>query len=257
MKPQYTQPVRNQAGKLKVVELFETVQGEGEYVGVPSVFFRTGVCNLCCPGCDTLWDAWEETPIGVCAEKIKQYRSKHVVFTGGEPTMWQDGLAELARHLPNHTITVESNGSVPIRNLELRDRVNLWSFSPKVGSLGRDEKFSRQVVLDNIADTIGHNQIKYVLDPYNAEDVERVFAFQAKVDGFDNGVCKAFPLVSEERIYFQPMDYGTEVNVYNRIMPFSDADYSHALRDLTKLVMERSGSRFRVLPQLHKYLSYR
>lgn len=257
MKPQYTQPVKMQAGKLKVVELFETVQGEGVFIGVPSVFFRTGVCNFSCPGCDTKWDAWAETPIEECAEKIKAFKSRHVVFTGGEPTIWQDGLAALARLLPEHTITIESNGSIPITNAYLQNRA-FWSFSPKVGSLGHDEYFKRSVVVDNILMTRGHNQLKYVLDPLIPEHIDSVFAFHKMVSEFDNGLsAETHNLVDDDRVFFQPMDYGCEVNVYNRINPFSDADYSHALRDLTKVVMERSGSRYRVCPQLHKYLSYR
>lgn len=260
--PDYKQPIKPIPGSLKVVELFETVQGEGIYIGVPSVFFRTGMCNLECYGCDTKWDDWTETKVEACAEKILSFKSKHVVFTGGEPTLWQNELAQLMSFIDihrgsdtPHTFTVETNGAVPIKNIYLLRRVNLWSFSPKVGTLGHDEKFSRQVVLDNLLQTCGSTQLKYVLDPNIPEHVQSVFDFQKQVDreGVD-GIGR----VPDDRVFFQPYDKGTFVNIYNRQRPFDEnGEYNSDLRDLTKLVLEKSGSRFRVVPQLHKYITFR
>lgn len=252
--PEYKQSTRPVKGSLKVVELFETVQGEGIYIGIPSVFFRTGMCNLECPGCDTKWDAWQETPIAEIANRIKSFKSKHVVFTGGEPTLWQNELADLASRLPGKIITIETNGAVPIRNTYLMSRVNHWSFSPKVGSLGHDEVFKHSVVLDNLLKTVGHNQLKYVLDPREPAHVNSVFDFHSKVDLLGDG----FTIVPDERVFFQPYDRGTLVNIYARQVQFDiNGEYNADLRDLTKLVMERSGSRFRVVPQLHKYIVFR
>jgi organic radical activating enzyme len=102
------------------------------------------MCNLECAGCDTKWNSWTETDIHNVATTINRFKAKHVVITGGEPTLWQNELASMIqRGLSVHkTITVETNGAVPITNDYLRRRVDLWSFSPKVGSLGHDEVFS-------------------------------------------------------------------------------------------------------------------
>lgn len=269
--PTYKQPAARQAGKLKVVELFETVQGEGIYAGVPSVFFRTGVCNLECHGCDTKWDEWTETDVAECATKILSYRAKHVVFTGGEPTLWQPDLALLMKEIDGQqwratkdkdngpdarlTFTVESNGAVPITNEYLLRRVNLWSFSPKVGSLGHDEKFSHDVVVANIVKTLGKAQVKYVLDPNIPEHVDSVFEFHAKTENFG---AMFMNLLEDERVFFQPYDRGTLVNIYARQVAFNpNQEYDRDLALLTKVVLERSGARFRVLPQLHKYITFR
>lgn len=249
---EYKQSTRPIPGSLKVVELFETVQGEGIFIGVPSVFFRTGMCNLACPGCDTLWNAWEETPALAAADKILSFKSRHLVLTGGEPTLWQEGLEELLGYLPpSHVVTVESNGAVPIKNKYLLERVNLWSFSPKVGSLGHEEHFSWQAVLNNLVWTKGKNQLKYVLDPHVGKHVDNVFKFQGQVDDL-------FGRKYDDRVFFQPYDKGTLVNIYDRQRPFDEnGQYNSDLRDLTKLVLEKSGSRFRVVPQLHKYITFR
>jgi organic radical activating enzyme len=255
--PTYAQPIRRIPGSLKIVELFTTVQGEGFKIGVPSTFVRTGMCNLECPGCDTKWDAWTETRISEVAAQVRSFKASHVVISGGEPTLWQPDLALLVALLPEYHITVESNGSVPLTNLELLQRVDLWSFSPKVGSLGPDEKFSRAVVLSNIARVmeVGRHfdapnlQIKYVLDPNVPEHVDSVFMFQSHVDQ---------QRLSDDQIFFQPYDRGTLVNIYARQVAFNiNEEYNRDLAALTKLVLERSGARFRVVPQLHKYITFR
>lgn len=297
--PRYEQDVRPQEGKLKLVELMNTVQGEGQFIGVPSVFVRLGMCNLECSGCDTKWDSWSEENIEDIAGRVESFKSEHVVITGGEPTLWQDGLANLISLLGDRIITIESNGAVPIKNEYLLGRVNLWSFSPKVGSLGHDEKFSQDVVLDNIEKTVGWNQLKYVLDPNVPEHTDSVFTFHDRVDriGFDRaeyedewpvlphhfielssedferlgvrkreliqfagdrGVSVAVPVfVPDDRVFFQPLDRDTRVNISNAAKGVEPTQYAKDLVALTQLVFERSGCRFRVLPQFHKLLIWR
>lgn len=258
--PTYSQSTRPLEGFLKIVELFETVQGEGKFVGVPSVFLRTGMCNLECAGCDTKWDKWTESSHAeLAATIIDKWKSKHLVLTGGEPTLWQKQLAEFLTVLdtsagfgPNehnwpYTVTVETNGAVPLRDESFIDRVNLFSFSPKVGTLGRGEKFNWHTVFDNIDKTRGKNQLKYVLDPNEPEDVDRIFQFHSEIEH----------MISDEFVYFQPYDTETLVNIFHP--PGLDDVYGYLRRfaALTKLVTERSAGRFRVLPQLHKLLSWR
>lgn len=256
--PEYKQSTRPTPGSLKLVEMMETVQGEGLFIGCPSVFMRTGMCNLSCPGCDTVWDDWTETKVEEVAARIKAFKSKHIVFTGGEPTLWQNDLALLAAQLPEHIITIETNGAVPILNPYLLSRVDLWSFSPKVGSLGYNETFSKQVVRDNLHKTWKSNQIKYVLDPFIQEHIESVFSFHAGIEA-----------PPDERVFFQPYDRDCLVNTIDparstpglpisiRQAPLNESSYAKDLAELTRVVLHYSGCRFRVLPQLHKLLKYR
>lgn len=267
--PEYKQSIKRIPGSLKIVEMMETVQGEGLHIGCPSVFVRTGMCNLACPGCDTCWDDWTLTKVENVAEKIKTFKAKHVVLTGGEPTLWQSDLAQLCNLLDGYTITIETNGAVPIENLRLLERVDLWSFSPKVGSLGHEEKFSWMKVFYNLHRTNGKNQIKYVLDPHIPAHVDKVFKFQFIVDGFGTefGPFDTDARVPDDRVFFQPYDRDCTVNTADRTVPgapisirnapLNESSYAKDLAALTKLVMERSGSRFRVLPQMHKILIWR
>ena len=73
-------------------EIFKSIQGEGKYLGVPSLFIRLAFCNLRCSWCDTKY-AWKKPNIEMTVDDlIKMIREsgfKHIVFTGGEP-MVQD-----------------------------------------------------------------------------------------------------------------------------------------------------------------------
>ena len=68
--------------KLKVAELFYSIQGEGRYMGVPSVFLRTYGCNFTCGGFGMPKGQLSEERNKVDAESIKDYKSLPLVSTG-------------------------------------------------------------------------------------------------------------------------------------------------------------------------------
>ena len=68
--------------KLKVAELFYSIQGEGRYMGVPSVFLRTYGCNFTCGGFGMPKGQLSEERNKVDADSIKDYKSLPLVSTG-------------------------------------------------------------------------------------------------------------------------------------------------------------------------------
>jgi organic radical activating enzyme len=70
--------------KIKVSELFYSIQGEGRYQGVPSVFLRTFGCNFKCPGFGLPWGekTTEVEPIIKNLDKYKSYKDLPLVSTG-------------------------------------------------------------------------------------------------------------------------------------------------------------------------------
>ena len=112
-----------------LVEIFDSLQGEGRNTGRPVVFVRFAGCNLACPWCDT--DVAKRFALS-CEDllaEVKTYRTKSVVLTGGEPTI-QEGMPELVAALKaeGYWIAVETNGTCAPAWL---DDVDYVACSPK------------------------------------------------------------------------------------------------------------------------------
>ena len=102
-----------------VVEIFDSIEGEGKRTGYMAVFVRFAGCNLRCSYCDTLYalelsDAVEYLTLEQLVQRIHQYPWKRVTLTGGEP-MLQD-LEPLCRQLglEGYEVNVETNGAVDL-----------------------------------------------------------------------------------------------------------------------------------------------
>jgi len=123
---------------LKVSEIFASIQGEGFFVGQPSVFVRFYGCNLNCWWCDTPqakepWRKYKDMSVNDIIKRIEKTKIKNVVLTGGEP-LFQDKneLCELLKKLikSGYNITVETNGA--ISPPEFYGNRIFWSVSPKL-----------------------------------------------------------------------------------------------------------------------------
>ena len=70
-----------------IVEIFESLQGEGFNTGMPSIFVRFGKCNLDCPWCDTPYNDCKRWSASQILEKVRSCPSRNIIITGGEPTI--------------------------------------------------------------------------------------------------------------------------------------------------------------------------
>ena len=95
-----------------LVEIFESLQGEGRNTGRPVVFVRFAGCNLSCPWCDTDVSRRFALSLEELVAEVKSFRAKSVILTGGEPTV-QEGMPELVDALKaaGYWIGVETNGT--------------------------------------------------------------------------------------------------------------------------------------------------
>lgn len=184
--------------KLRISEMFASVQGEGIWVGIPSFFVRVSGCNLRCTWCDTPYASWNpEGPVLSIDEIINAVRTSdldHVVLTGGEPMLF-DPIETLARQIKSlgKTVTIETAGTL-YRELDC----DLMSISPKLKNsaplhaedwLARHEAvrldrtpLSKLIERYNI-------QLKFVIGENPEADIEEIEALLATL-----------PAVSPERI---------------------------------------------------------
>lgn len=107
--------------------IFQTIQGEGPFCGVPSTFIRMAGCNLACEFCDTDYTSGRilRTVDEVVSDSIaKTDRKKNILFvvTGGEPFR-QSSIVQLVCKLSRFgKVQIETNGTTPIHE-DLIDKI--------------------------------------------------------------------------------------------------------------------------------------
>jgi 7-carboxy-7-deazaguanine synthase len=100
---------------LQVVNIFPTLQGEGPFVGQPSVFVRLGGCNLACSFCDTEFEQFTPYTLAQLLAEVEAHRQPGrdlVVLTGGEPL--RQNIAPLCEALlaAGWRVQIETNGTL-------------------------------------------------------------------------------------------------------------------------------------------------
>ncbi|MCA9077198.1 MAG: 7-carboxy-7-deazaguanine synthase QueE [Planctomycetaceae bacterium] len=182
-----------------IAEVFHSIQGEGRYVGVPSVFVRTSGCNLRCWFCDTPYTSWnpegEQRTVDSLLEQVLGYDCEHVVITGGEPMLVKE-LMPLTQQLAStgHHLTIETAGSV-----DLDVEADLMSISPKLANstptdsewtLRHNQRRHRPNVIHRLISDYDY-QLKFVID--TPDDVTEVESW-----------LDEFPQVTPDHVYLMP-----------------------------------------------------
>jgi len=104
--------------KLKVFEIFKSIQGEGIDTGLPMVFVRLAGCNRKCWFCDTKY-SWENgsfIEVEELSSQILKMGLDRICWTGGEPLLQSKGISEVIEKIkeisPNKCLShyLETNG---------------------------------------------------------------------------------------------------------------------------------------------------
>lgn len=152
---------------LLVNEVFESIQGEGAFTGMPSIFIRLQGCPVGCPWCDTK-HTWEVKPALLRTDDVIMmqsddneeffsanvdalfslfdrygYNAKHLVFTGGEPCMFDLTEVTSAAIDKGFSVQIETSGT-----FEVLCHDDVWvTLSPKINMKGgfmvRDDALNR------------------------------------------------------------------------------------------------------------------
>lgn len=208
---------------LKISEIFFSIQGEGAFIGYPTLFIRLYGCNLNCQWCDTPYakeggNFYEKT----CDEIVKFWKENYpdipyITLTGGEPLL-QEKSIDLMKSLlkMGAVVNLETNGSIPLDRVPREVFIVMDVKTPSSGMVNFNN-------YENFKYLQKKDVIKFVIQD------ERDFEWSINL-------IHEFNLWSKVCCLFSP--------VYGAIPP----------KDLAKLILKiKKPIRFQV--QLHKLLS--
>lgn len=147
------------AERLRITEIFHSIQGEADAIGWPTVFVRLTGCPLRCVWCDTeysfhggQWHAIDD----ILAE-VARHGARHVCVTGGEP-LAQKRCLVLLRKLcdAGFDVSLETSGALDVSAVDPRVRKVMDLKAPDSGESARN-------LWGNLGHLLPHDQVKIVI----------------------------------------------------------------------------------------------
>lgn len=111
------------AERLKITEIFLSLQGESLAAGWPTVFVRLTGCPLRCVYCDTAYafHGGEWRDFDGIMDEVAGYGVRHVCVTGGEPLAQSNCVALLERLCDaGHLVSLETSGAIDVSPVDPR-----------------------------------------------------------------------------------------------------------------------------------------
>ncbi|MEI6631897.1 MAG: 7-carboxy-7-deazaguanine synthase QueE [bacterium] len=222
--------------KGKISEVFDSVQGEGIYLGEKQLFVRFFGCNLNCKYCDTKMDCFTEYEPAELLEEIRLYRDKYhsISFTGGEPLLQVDFLKEILRltRKDNFRHYLETNGTLPDALGQVIDDVDI---------VAMDIKLPTSTGLDNF----WHKHRKFL----SIASVKEVFLKSVICDSTQEAdLLLALELIKEINksvvMVLQPNSREDSEPLRKKIEDFRDTCIKHHITSC-------------IIPQIHKVVGFR
>jgi 7-carboxy-7-deazaguanine synthase len=151
---------------LRITEIFYSLQGESNAVGLPTVFIRLTGCPLRCVYCDTSYafSGGKKIEIDAIVAQAEQYGTKYVTVTGGEP-LAQPGCLELMTKLldKGYIVSLETSGALDVSEVDPRVVKVMDLKTPSSAELSKNR-------YQNIDYLDSKDQVKFVIG--NDEDYE-------------------------------------------------------------------------------------
>ncbi len=222
--------------KAKIAEIFESVQGEGLYLGEKQIFVRFFNCNLSCIYCDTRLDRFTEYEPKELFEEIKLYRNKYhsISFTGGEPLLYADFLKEILRFTSGHGHRhyLETNGTLFFELEKLIDRIDI---------IAMDLKFPSSTGMGNLWQL--HR--KFLKIASRKEVFLKAIICQATLE---EDLTEALAIIKEVSpssvLVLQPNSYENQLVLQEKLLIFKE-------------IASQQGVTTCVIPQIHKIMGLR
>jgi 7-carboxy-7-deazaguanine synthase len=172
--------------KMKIKEIFYSIQGEGLTQGLPTIFIRFVGCNLRCTYCDTryAYDGGKEMSADEILAEIKKFNCRRVCLTGGEPLLQAD-LLKLIDKLKGYEISIETNGSLDVTKYKHKAIISLDIKCPCSGCSDKMH-FENLKILDK------GDQVKFIVE--TEKDIN--FAFD---------IIKRYNLADKTNVLINPV----------------------------------------------------
>lgn len=151
---------------LRITEIFYSLQGESNTVGLPTVFVRLTGCPLRCAYCDTAYAfvGGKKVEIADIISQVEKYNTQYVTVTGGEP-LAQPNCLELITLLldKGFTVSLETSGAIDLSAVDSRTVKVMDLKTPSSGELSKN-------LYENIQYLDAKDQVKFVIG--NNDDYE-------------------------------------------------------------------------------------
>ena len=147
------------AVRLRITEIFASVQGESSRVGLPTVFVRLTGCPLRCTWCDTAYafTGGNLRALDDILAEVARHGLRHVCVTGGEPLAQKGCLALLSALCDaGHDVSLETSGALDIADVDARVARIMDLKAPGSGEVDKNR-------YENIALLRANDEVKIVL----------------------------------------------------------------------------------------------
>jgi len=148
-----------QEARLRITEIFHSLQGETRTVGLPTVFIRLTGCPLRCGYCDTAYafqgGEWQTLPEVLA--RVAAYTPHYVTVTGGEPLAQRAAIGLLSALCDvGYQVSLETSGALDIASVDTRVTTVMDIKTPGSGEADKNR-------FENIAHLKPGDQVKFVL----------------------------------------------------------------------------------------------
>jgi 7-carboxy-7-deazaguanine synthase len=145
--------------RLRISEIFFSLQGETRTVGLPTVFIRLTGCPLRCGYCDTAYafHGGEQRELEDILQQVASYGAHYVTVTGGEPLAQKTCLVLLSALCDQgYEVSLETSGALDISSVDPRVIKVVDIKTPGSGEVKKNN-------FDNVSYLLPHDQVKFVI----------------------------------------------------------------------------------------------
>ena len=219
----------------KINEIFDSIQGEGLYIGYRQIFIRFCGCNLFCEYCDTNFESGNIYSAYELAQKVNTFPLKSIhslSLTGGEPLLHYEFLKEFLP-LINMKIYLETNGVLYKPLSEVVDLTDIISMDIKLDSSAK------------IGDVFNSHRKFIEIVKSAGKEIFAKIVFDEKIRDFEVNECAKLGETYDIPLILQPKMIGNKIGVKKEKI----------LEIFEKFTSKHPNSR--LIGQVHKFFDIR